>query len=187
VEANLGFLRLEAQQYASAAALLRQAIREIEIASGTDDPQLIRPSITLARCENMSGHANEAEALARRAVELATKIFPEGHPVTAIAILEQATALRSLRYKKPSHDLENAPRHGCETILRKTWPATPLARAIWRAQQPGSCQPGGMAAGNEHGVSRRFSEVSECDAQGAHQYDNGYGGKQQQPHVPRQV
>jgi hypothetical protein len=137
VEANLGFLRLEAQQYASAAALLRQAIREIEIASGTDDPQLIRLLITLARCENMSGHANEAEALARRAVELATKIFPEGHPVTAIAMLEEATELRSLRYKKPAHDLEKRAKawlrnNSTQNLAGYTVSSRDLARATTR-------------------------------------------------------
>lgn len=106
VEANLGFLRLKARQYASAAVLFRHAIHEIEIASGTDDSRLIRPLINLARCENMSGHGNEAEALARRAVELAIKIFPEGHPVTATAMLEQATALRRLGHKGAARDLE---------------------------------------------------------------------------------
>jgi tetratricopeptide (TPR) repeat protein len=106
VEANLGFVRLEDRQYPSAAALLRQAIHEIEIISGSGDPALIRPLINLASCENVSGHANEAEALARRAVELSVKIYGEGHPVTATAMLEQATALRSLRHKKLARDLE---------------------------------------------------------------------------------
>lgn len=41
--------------------------------------------------------------------------------------------------------------------------------------------------GQEDAASRRFSEVSECNSQGPHQYDNGQGGKQQQPHIPRQI
>jgi hypothetical protein len=54
----------------------------------------------------MSGHANEAEPVARRAVELSVSILGEGHPVTATAMLEQATALRRLRRKRPARDLE---------------------------------------------------------------------------------
>src|SRR5262249_49278362 len=79
VQSNMGLLRLGARQYALAAALFREAIREIEIASGPDDPALIRALVNLARCENMSGHANEAEALARRAVELSSKMFGQAH------------------------------------------------------------------------------------------------------------
>src|SRR5262249_19190224 len=44
-----------------------------------DDPALIRALVNLARCENMSGHANESEALARRAVELSSKMFGQAH------------------------------------------------------------------------------------------------------------
>jgi len=106
VQANMGFLRLEARQYASAAAFFRQAIREIQIASGPEDPALIRPLINLARCENMSGHANEAEALARRTVELSGKTFGKAHMVTANAMLEEANALRRLRRKRQARDLE---------------------------------------------------------------------------------
>jgi hypothetical protein len=48
VKANIGFLRLNDRQYESAAVLFRQAISEIEIASGIKDPALIRPLINLA-------------------------------------------------------------------------------------------------------------------------------------------
>lgn len=106
VQTNIGLLRLEARQYASAAALFRQAIRQIEIASGPEDPALIRPLLNLARCENMTGHANEAEALARRAVELSSKTFGKAHVVTANAMLEEASALRRLRRKRLARDLE---------------------------------------------------------------------------------
>jgi len=54
----------------------------------------------------MSGHPNEAEPVARRAVELSVKVLGERHPVTATAMLEQATALRRLRRKGPARDLE---------------------------------------------------------------------------------
>jgi tetratricopeptide (TPR) repeat protein len=102
----MGLLRLEARQYASAATLFRQAILEIETASGPDDPTLIKLLLNLARCESMTGHANEAEALARRAVELSSRAFGEGHVVTANAMLEQASALRHLRRKRLARDLE---------------------------------------------------------------------------------
>lgn len=106
VQANMGLLRLEARQYASAATLFRQAILEIQIVSGPDDPALIRPLLNLARCESMTGHANEAEALARRAVELSSKALGEAHMVTANAMMEQASALRHLRRKRLARDLE---------------------------------------------------------------------------------
>lgn len=106
VEANIGFLRLKARQYGSAAALFRQAIGEIEIASGRENPALIRPLLDLAVCENMSGDPNQAEPVARRAVDLSLKVFGEGHPVTATAMLEQATALRRLRRKGEARNLE---------------------------------------------------------------------------------
>jgi tetratricopeptide (TPR) repeat protein len=106
VEANIGFLRLKARQYAVAAALFRQAIGEIEIASGPGNPALIRPLLDLANCENMSGDPIQAEPVARRAVDLSLKVFGEGHPVTATAILEQATALRGLGRKGQARDLE---------------------------------------------------------------------------------
>lgn len=106
VEANLAFMRLEMRQYESAASLFRQAIREIEIASGPEDQALIRPLVNLAAYESMTGHANEAEALARRAVELSVKLFGEGRPVTATAMLVQAIALRRLGRKRLARDLE---------------------------------------------------------------------------------
>ncbi len=106
VEANLAFMRLGARQYESAADLFRQAVRKIEIASGPEDQALIRPLVNLAACESMTGHANEAEAVARRAVDLSVKAFGEPHPVTATAMLVQATALRRLRRKGLASDLE---------------------------------------------------------------------------------
>lgn len=106
VEANIGFLRLKARQYGSAAALFRRAIGEIEIASGPQNPALIRPLLDLAVCENMSGDPIQAEPVARRAVELSLKVFGEGHPVTATVMLEQATALRALRRKGEARNLE---------------------------------------------------------------------------------
>jgi len=106
VRANMGALRLEARQYASAATLFRQAILEIETASGLDDPALIRPLLYMARCESVTGHADEAEALARRAVDISTKAFGEAHVVTANAMREQAIALRRLRRKRLARDLE---------------------------------------------------------------------------------
>ena len=106
VEANLAFMRLEARQYESAAGLFRQAIHEIEIASGPESQALIRPLVNLAACESMTGHANEAEAVARRAVELSVKAFGEGHLVTATAMLVQATALRRLGRKGLARNLE---------------------------------------------------------------------------------
>ncbi|HEY7304752.1 MAG TPA: tetratricopeptide repeat protein [Bryobacteraceae bacterium] len=106
VKANLGFLRFEDRRYESAAGLFRQAIREIEVASGPENPALIRLLVNLARCENMSGHMNDAEPAARRAVRLSVKIFGEGHLVTATAMLEQATTLHQLGHKKMARDLE---------------------------------------------------------------------------------
>jgi Tfp pilus assembly protein PilF len=107
VHSNFGFLKLEARQYESAAPLFRQAIREIEIASSPEDPALIRPLVNLARCENMRRHADQAEPVARRAVELSVKVFGEGHAVTATAMLEQASALARLGRKGPARDLKN--------------------------------------------------------------------------------
>lgn len=106
VKNNLGGLRMEAGQYESASDLFQQVIREIEIISGPESPELIRPLVNLARCENMGGRANQAEPVARRAVELSLKVFGEGHPVTATAMLEQATALRRLRRKGEARNLE---------------------------------------------------------------------------------
>lgn len=116
VKNNLGGLRLEAGEYESAGNLLRQTIREIEIASSPESPALIRPLVNLARCENMNGHPNQAEPVARRAVELSVKVFGEEHPVTATAMLEQATALRLLRCKGAARDLEKR----AKTCLRKS-------------------------------------------------------------------
>lgn len=106
VKNDLGGLRLEAGQYESASEFFRQAIRAIETASGRNDPALVHPLLNLARCENMSGHPDEAEPVARRAAELSVKIFGEEHRVTATAILEKASALRRLGRKKPARDLE---------------------------------------------------------------------------------
>jgi tetratricopeptide (TPR) repeat protein len=106
VKANLGFLRLEARRYESAADLFRQVIGEIETASDPENSALIRPLVNLARCENLGGHPNRAEPAARRAVELSIKIFGEQHPGTARAMLEQATALRRLGRKGPARNLE---------------------------------------------------------------------------------
>lgn len=106
VEANLGFLRLQAGQYESAANFFLQAIRCIEIASSPSDPALIRPLVNLARCENMRGNPSVAETIARRAVELSTKILGREHPVTARAMLEQATALRKIGRKSDARELE---------------------------------------------------------------------------------
>ncbi|MBV9767389.1 MAG: tetratricopeptide repeat protein [Acidobacteriaceae bacterium] len=106
VEANLGFLRLESRQYDSAASFFRQAIHEIEIADGPKSAALIRPLVNLARCENMIGQPNEAEALSRRGVELSLQTFGETHPVTATAMLEQAASLRNLQRKKLARGLE---------------------------------------------------------------------------------
>lgn len=106
VEASLGFVRLKARQYESAADLFRQAIHEIEIAAGPENPALIRPLVDLAGCENIRGHANQAEPVAERAVALSLKTFGEEHPVTATAMLHQATSLRLLGRKKLARDLE---------------------------------------------------------------------------------
>jgi hypothetical protein len=48
VKNNLGGLRFEAGQYQSASDFFRQAIREIEIASGPENPVLVRPLVNLA-------------------------------------------------------------------------------------------------------------------------------------------
>jgi tetratricopeptide (TPR) repeat protein len=106
VKNSLGGLMLEAGRYEAASDLFRQAIREIEVVSGPDSPVLIQPLGNLARSETMNGHAERAEPAARRAVELSLTTFGEGHPVTAIATLEQATALRRLGRKQLAHDLE---------------------------------------------------------------------------------
>jgi tetratricopeptide (TPR) repeat protein len=110
VKNNLGSLRLEAGRYESACDLFQQAIREIGIASGPEGPELIQPLVNLARCKNLSGYSNQAEPVARRAVELSMKVFGEAYPVTAGAMLEHAAALRRLRCKGPARDLEKRAR-----------------------------------------------------------------------------
>ena len=114
VETNRGFMRLQKGEYTSAASLLEQAIRETEIASGPETPALIRPLILSAKCQNMIGHANEAEVLARRAVELSAKFAGEGHPQTATAMLEQAAALRRLHRKDSARHLEKRAKAGLQ-------------------------------------------------------------------------
>jgi tetratricopeptide (TPR) repeat protein len=106
VEANIGFLRLKARKFGRAAALFRQAIGEIEIVSGPENPALIRPLLDLAGCENMSGDPIQAEVAARRALELSLKVYGEGHPVTATVMLQHATALRRLGRKGEARKLE---------------------------------------------------------------------------------
>jgi len=75
IESNLGFLRLESQRYESAEGFFRQAMHDIEMAAGPEHPLLIRILVNSAICENMLGHAKEAELLARRAVELSGRIY----------------------------------------------------------------------------------------------------------------
>jgi hypothetical protein len=58
------------------------------------------------------GDASLAEPLARRAVELSSKIFGEVHPVTAAAMLGQAAALRRLGQKGFARKLEKRARAG---------------------------------------------------------------------------
>jgi hypothetical protein len=156
VKSNFGFLRLEARQYESAAAFFRQAIREIEIASSPDNQALIRPLVNLARCENMSGHANQAEPLARRAVELSVKVFGEEHPATATAMLEQATALRRLRRKGLARDLEKRAKAclrnnsttnlaGYTVSLLEHWSNNPVD-----VRDRLQCKPRRLRSGNPH-------------------------------------
>jgi hypothetical protein len=102
----MGFLLLENRQYGAAAFLYGQAIAEIEFVSGVQDPSLIRPLINLALCERMRHHTDEAEALARRAVELSTKTFGESHVLTATAMLEQAETMRIRGNKELARDVE---------------------------------------------------------------------------------
>jgi tetratricopeptide (TPR) repeat protein len=106
VEANLGFLKLQAGHYDQAAGLFQQAIREIEIALDSKNPALLRPLICLATCENMRGNSIEAESAAERAVELSLQVFGEKHAVTATAMLQQAIALRMLHRKRQARKLE---------------------------------------------------------------------------------
>ncbi len=106
VEANIAFLRLEARRYEAGAAILSQVIGEIESASTSENPALIRPLIDFARCESRSAQANEAEVSARRAVMLSTKTYGQAHLLTATAMREQANALRHLGQKSEARELE---------------------------------------------------------------------------------
>jgi tetratricopeptide (TPR) repeat protein len=115
VKTNLGGIRLEAGQYQAAADLFQQAIQEIETASNPENPALIRPLINAARSENLAGHPSAADPFARRGVELSLKILGERHTVTAIAMLEEAMALRGLRRKKPARELEKRAKAGLQT------------------------------------------------------------------------
>jgi Tetratricopeptide repeat len=82
---------------------------------------LIRPLVNLARCENMAGRPAEAEALAKRAVELAGKFFGTQHVVTATAMVEQASALRKLGCKAPARDLEKRARASLRNVPDANW------------------------------------------------------------------
>jgi tetratricopeptide (TPR) repeat protein len=106
IESNLGFLRAESQRYESAKPFFRQAIREIEMAAGPEHPLLIRILVNSAICENKVGNSGEAELLARRAVELAGKIYGDEHPITARVMLEHANTLRTLRRNGEARKLE---------------------------------------------------------------------------------
>jgi tetratricopeptide (TPR) repeat protein len=106
VKNNLGGLKLEAGRCDSARDFFQQAIQEIESISGLEDPNLVKPLINMARCENHEHRPQAAEPLARRAVELSTRFFGEAHRATATAMLEQAAALRRLGRKEVASDLE---------------------------------------------------------------------------------
>jgi hypothetical protein len=67
------------------------------------------------------GHPTEPEALARRTVELSSKIFGREHSITATAILEEASARRELRCKALTRELE---KHA-KTSLRSSSKAKP--------------------------------------------------------------
>jgi hypothetical protein len=60
----------------------------------------------------MSRPANQAEPLARRAVELSLGTLGERHPVTATAMLEHATLLHRVRRKNLTGDVEKRPKPG---------------------------------------------------------------------------
>jgi tetratricopeptide (TPR) repeat protein len=115
VKNNLGGLKLEAGRCDPASDLFREAIRDMESTSGPESPALVKPLINLARCENLGHRPQVAEPLARRAVELSTRIFGEAHQVTATAMLEQATALRRLGRKEPARNLEKRAKAGLRT------------------------------------------------------------------------
>lgn len=114
VEANLGFVRLDARQYESAEGLFRQAISEIEIASGPESPVLVRPLVNLARCENMSNHPNDAETVARRAVNFRSRSSGRGTP-----------SMQLRCWKRPQH---------CAVFGIRSW------RAIWKNTQKVGCE-----------------------------------------------
>lgn len=106
VESSLGFLHLEAAQYELAKDFFRRAIHNAEIALVPDGRRLISSLVNLAKCENMTGNPKDAEALARRAVELSSRTFGSEHLITATAMAEQANALRSLKRKPEARELE---------------------------------------------------------------------------------
>ncbi len=126
VESNLGTLYWEAGQYGPAGDLFRQSIRDIKTASGPQNPALVRSLINLAGCENMSGHPNEAEALARSAVELSGKILGLDHPVTARAELQLASVLRKLRRKTEARELEKR----AQALLRNASETSPARYTV---------------------------------------------------------
>jgi Tfp pilus assembly protein PilF len=130
VENNLGFVQFESGRYQAAKELFRCSIHEIESALGSNDGALVQPLVNLARCENLSGNSDKAEVLARRAVGIASKIFGEQHRITAVAMLEQAKALRKLRQKREARSLEKQ----ANTFLRNVSVAS-LSRYTVRLPQ----------------------------------------------------
>lgn len=91
------------------------------------------PVVNLARCENMGSNPGVAESVARRAVELSTKAFGRGHPITAKAMLEQATALRDLGRTSEARELEKLAKTSLrnsysENLARQTVDLRDLAR-----------------------------------------------------------
>ena len=123
VESNLGFLQFELGHYQAAKEFLRHSILEMESALGRNDAALIQPLVNLARCESLTGDSYKAEVLARRAVEISIKIFGEWHPSTAVAMLEQASALRKLRRTREARKLEKQAH-----LALRTPSAAPLSR-----------------------------------------------------------
>jgi hypothetical protein len=87
----------------------------------------------------VSGDPNQTESVARHTVELSVKVFGEGHPVTATAMLEEAPALRRHGRKGPGCDLEKSVQASLRNIPPEIWPVTPFDCAIWSAQRVGSC------------------------------------------------
>jgi tetratricopeptide (TPR) repeat protein len=112
---NLGGIKLDAGRCDSAGDLFRQAIQEIESISGPENLAFVNPLINLARCENLGHRPQAAEPLARRAVELSTRLFGEKHRITATAMLEQAAALRRIGQKDMAGDLEKRAKAGLRT------------------------------------------------------------------------